>query len=182
LRRGKSRARGSHASGDQSAVGRDGLGELGVFRRIDAIKASRQHREGTGGEARPVGGGVDPAREARGDREARAAEIAREPFGKAHPRRRRIARADDGDHGQRKRRRPAAHRQQRRSVVDHLQATRIVRFAQRQQGHPQSGGGLELALGILARVYADGSGRAAAAGEIGQRVQGRARSAVVVDE
>jgi hypothetical protein len=59
---------------------------------------------------------------------------------------------------------------------------RIVRLAQRQQGHPQSGGGLELALGILARVYADGSGRAAAAGEIGQRVQGRARSAVVVDE
>jgi hypothetical protein len=59
---------------------------------------------------------------------------------------------------------------------------RIIRLAQRQQGHAEPLGRSELALGVLARVDARGPRRAAAAGEIGQGREGGAGSAAVINQ
>jgi hypothetical protein len=95
-----------------------------------------------------MGGGVDSAREAGHDGKARGAEVACEPLGETHAGRRGVARADDGDHRQRQRRDPAAHRNERWGVVDHLQAARIIRLAQRDQGQPERRSRPELALSL----------------------------------
>jgi hypothetical protein len=76
----------------------------------------------------------------------------------------------------------AAHGEERRGVVDHAQAVRIVRLAQRQQGDAESPGRRELALGVLARVHARGTACAAAAGEIGQGREGGSGAAAVIDQ
>ncbi len=52
-----------------------------MLRRIDAVLAAGEHRDGAGGEARPMGGGVDAARQPRHDDEAGLAEFARQPLG-----------------------------------------------------------------------------------------------------
>jgi hypothetical protein len=76
----------------------------------------------------------------------------------------------------------AAHGKKRRGVVDHLQPARIVGLPQRDESDAEGFRRLELALGVLAGVDADGTARAAAAGEIGQRRQRRAGAAVMVDQ
>ena len=50
-----------------------------------------------------------------------------------------IARADDRHHGRGERRELAAHRDQRRRIVDHAQPRRIVRLAQRDEGDAELG-------------------------------------------
>ena len=137
--------------GDRGAVGQDGVGEAGMFGRIDAIVAAGQHGDGAAAEARTMRGGVDAARQARDDGEAGVAEIARESLGETHAGGRGVARTDDGDHRPVERRRSAAHGEQRRRVVDHLQPARIVRLAQRDEADAERLRRRELALGILAR-------------------------------
>ena len=167
---------------DQGALRQDGVCKLGVFGRIDMVVAAREHGDGAGGEARAMGGGVDAAREAGDDGEARGAEIARQLLGETQARGRGIARADDRDRRQMQHGGLAAHGQKRRSVVDHLQPGRIVGLPQRHEGHAEGFRRLELTLGVLAGVDAGGTARAAAAGEIGQRRQRRACAAIVVDQ
>jgi hypothetical protein len=168
--------------GDERAVRPDRIREVVVLRRIDAVVAAGEHGDRARGETAAVGGGVDAACQAGDHGEAGVAEVAREPLGEAQAGSRGVARADNGDRRQVERRRPPAHRQERRGVVDHLQAARIVGLAQRDQRHPEGVGGLELAFGIPTRVDPGGADRAAAAGEIGQRRERGARPAAVVDE
>ena len=85
------------------------------------------------GEARAVGGGVDAAGKAGDDDEAGVAEIARQPLGEFDAGGGGVARADDRDHRTGERGGIAAHRDQRRRVVDHLQPRRIVRLAERDE-------------------------------------------------
>jgi hypothetical protein len=120
------------------------------------VVAAGEHGDRAGREAAAMGGGVDAARETRDHGEAFGAEVAREPLGEAHARRRGVARADDGDRRRGECRDVAAHGKERRSVVDHPQAVRIIRLAQRQQGHAEPLGGRELALCVLPRVDARG--------------------------
>jgi hypothetical protein len=181
LRRGKSRARGSQPR-DQGAVGRDGVGEIGMFVRVDMIVPAGEHRDRSGREAPAVGGRVNAAREAGRDREACRAEIARQPFGEADARRRCIARADDGDHRQAEDGGIAADGQERRGVVDHLQPARIIRLAQRHQGHAERFCRAEFALGILPGTDARRSAGAAAPRQVGERRQCPAGAAVMVDQ
>jgi len=110
------------------------------------------------------------------------AEIASEPLGKPHARGRGVARADEGDRRQLQHGRMAAHRHERRGVIDHLQAAGIIGLAERNEGHAGRVRRLELALGILARGDATRTFGAAAAGEFGDRRQGRARPAVMIDQ
>ena len=92
-----------------------------MFGRIDAVLSAGEHRHGSVREAGAMGGGVDAARETGGDDEAGLAEIARQPLGELDAGGGGVARADDRDHRPRQRRALAAHRQQRRRIVDHRQ-------------------------------------------------------------
>src|SRR5262249_12509607 len=67
-------------------------------------------------------------------------------------------------------------------VVDHLKRGRIIELPERHEGDAERFRRLELPLGVLAGMDADGAARTAAAGEIRQRRQRRAGPAVVVDQ
>jgi hypothetical protein len=82
--------------------------------------------------------------------EAGLAELVRDPLGEFQPRTRSVA--DDRHHRQRQRARIAADGDQRRRIVDHLQARRIVGFAQRHQGDAEFLCSGKLALGVGARA------------------------------
>ena len=84
--------------GDGGAGRQDGVEQVGMFRRIDAVLAAGEHRHGTAFEAGAVGGRVDAARQPGDDGEAGLAEIAREPLGELDAGGRGVARADDGHH------------------------------------------------------------------------------------
>lgn len=73
-----------------------------------------EHGDGAGRERGAVAGGIDAAREARHDSEARQPEVAGENAGHAQARRRGIARADDGDRGLEQDRPVVAHGEKRR--------------------------------------------------------------------
>ena len=150
--------------GDRGAFGRMASARPACSARIDAVMAAGEHRDRAGREARAMRGGIDAARETRDDDEAGVAEIARQPLGEPHAGRRGIARADDRDHRQGERRGVAAHRKQRRRVVDHLQAQRIVRLADATRRDAERLRGLDLALGVLraSRCGRDGTRRRAA--------------------
>ena len=96
--------------GEQHAIGRDGVGEPGVLRRIDMGVAARHCRYRAGRETATVGGGVDAAGEPRGNDKSGLAEIAREAFGELDAGGRCVARTHDGDHRLRQHGALAAHR------------------------------------------------------------------------
>ena len=95
--------------------------------------AAGQHRDGAGRKTGAMRGGIDAARQPRHRAETGRAEVARQPFGEFDAGGRGIARADDGDQRLRQNVELAAHRQQRRRVVDHLQPRRIIRLAERDE-------------------------------------------------
>ena len=70
-----------------------------------------------------------------------------------------VARADDGDQRPGQHRAVAAHREQRRRVVDHLQPQRVVRFAERDEMH--AAGARRLQLGSASSRGQMRPGRAA---------------------
>ena len=135
-----------------------------------------QHRDGAGRKARAVGGRVDAARQPRYDAEAGRAQVVRQPLGEFHAGGRGVARTDDGDQRLRQRGEFAPHRQQRRRVVDHLQARWVVRLAKRDEFDAARVRRLQFGLHLLARTDARGRGSAAAAGER------CTRSAIMIDE
>jgi hypothetical protein len=129
-----------------------------------------------------MGALVDPPRQARDDDVAGLAQPARQPLGEYEPRGGGVARADDGDRRRPQRLRPPAERENRRRGIDLPQQRRVVRLAEPNEAHAELAGGDELALDVLGRGDADRAGRAAAASEIRQRLQRRARSAAIGDE
>ena len=129
-----------------------------------------------------MAGGVDAARQAGDDDKARGAKIARQPLGETQARGRGIARADDRDRRQMQHGGLAAHGQERRGVVHHLQPARIFRLCERDESDAERLRRLELALAVVAGMDAGGAARAAAAGKIGERRQRRAGAAVMVDQ
>ena len=152
-------------------------------RRIDVIVAAGQHRDRAGREARAMGGGVDAARQSRDDARsqlrrvrARAARRISSPAAEA------LREPTIATIGLRQRRELAAHREQRRRIVDHAQPLRIVGFAERDQrdAEPRAAA-ISRSASARGQMRA-GSRRAAAAGEFGQRVERRPRAAVVIDQ
>ncbi len=113
-------------------------------------------------------GGIDPARQARGDDKTGLAQFARQPFGEFHPHGRGVARADDRNHGRREHIGIAAHRQQRRRIIDALQPRRIFRLAQRHEAHADRTRRLASPLGVVTRADARGPRCAATPRQIGQ--------------
>ena len=185
LRRGKSlaaRLPGERHLGQRRAGGEHLIEQARVLGRIDVVVPAGEHRDRAGRKAGAVGGGIDAAREPRGDDEARFAELAREPLGEFHARRRGIARAHHGDHRHLQRRERAAHGKERRRVIDHRQARRIVGLGERDQRDAAPARGVELALGLLVRTDAHRSAGAAAPRQIRQRVKRRPRTAAVTKE
>ena len=112
---------------------------------------------------------VDAAGEARGDDEPLAAEVGGELPGEAVAAGRRVARADDRDHVLAQELPVAAHGDQRRRIGKHRQRRRIIGFAERDQARPYRRAGLELTLGLGARVYAERPPLPAAVRELGKR-------------
>ena len=76
----------------------------------------------------------------------------------------------------------AAHADQRRRVVDHPQPRRIVRLAERDQRDAEPARSGELALGVRARVDANGLWLRRRAAPVRQRVEGGARAAAMIDQ
>ena len=141
-----------------------------------------QRRDGAGRHAGAVRGGIDAAREPGHGAESGLAEIARQPFGKFDAGSRRVARADNGDQRPRQHRALAAHGKQRRGVVDHLLARRIIRLAERDEIDAARRGGFQFGLCVLARTNARRRGSPAAAGKRRQRGECRARTAIMIDQ
>jgi hypothetical protein len=184
LRRGKSRARlpGDRHFRNGGAFGEDRLQEIAVLSRIDAVMAAGQHRDGAGRKACAMGGGVDAARQPRYGGEAGRAQVARQALDEFDSGRRGVARADDGDQRPHQHSQLAAHRQQRRAIVDHLQPRRKIRLAKRDEIDATRPRRFQFCLGVLARTDARRCRGAAAAGERGQGAKRGARATIVIDQ
>ena len=129
-----------------------------------------------------MGGAIDATGKAGDDDESSLAEIARHSLGKLDAGRRGIARPDDRHHGLAERGQLAAHREQRRRIVDHLQPQRIFRLAHRHESNSQRPRRLDFALRIGARIDSGPGRRPAALRQLRQRRKRRARAAIVIDQ
>ena len=185
LRRGKSRPRGSHSIGISETTA-----PVSTIRSISGTASPRirlavaagEHADRAGLEARDMGALVDPPRQARDDDVAGLAQAARQPLGEHEPRGGGVAGADDRHRRCPQRLRAPAERENRRRGIDLPQQRRVVRLAERDEAHAELARGDELALDVLGRGDPDRAARAAAPGEIRQRLQRRARSAAIGDE
>ena len=137
LRRGKARAIGGVPSGaslsSRPAVG-DRRVQARVLRRVDLVDAAGQHGDRAGGQGGLMGGGVDAARQAGGDDEARLPQGGGQLRREAPAGQRGIARADE----RQGRARPSSadvadRRQHRRRVGQGRQGGRVGRIAQYQE-------------------------------------------------
>lgn len=127
-------------------------------------------------------GGIDPARKSGDHDQPGFAEIAREAFGNRHPGGGCVTRSDHGDRRFGEHCEPAAHGEERRSIVGRLQAARVFGFAERDEVDAEAARGEKLALGFVRGRDADRAHRPAAAGEIGDCIERRARPAIVVEQ
>jgi hypothetical protein len=112
--------------GQQQAPGGDVGGKGGVFGRVDHVDAAGHRGDGAGGQGGGMGGGVDAARQARDDDEARLTEIGGERAGHAQAERGGVAGAHEGDHRPGKEVGPAAEPQERRRIGDVGQGCGVV--------------------------------------------------------
>ena len=124
---------------------------------------------------------IDAARQTGHDGETGFAQPARKNLRQLHAGRRRIARADHGDRRHGERRQMAAHRKQRRRIVDHLQALRIAGFADGDERDVEFSRGVHLTLSLVARTNLRRR-RAAAPRQRGQGLKRRAGAAEMIDE
>ena len=104
-----------------------------MFGWVDPLMAAGEHGNGAGAKAGKMGGGIDAAGEAGDDTESSVAQLARQPFCELYASRRCVARADDGDQRLCENGKFAAHRMQRRRIVDHLQSRQIIRLAEHNE-------------------------------------------------
>ncbi len=143
---------------------------------------ARQHGDGAGCKTGAMGGSVDAARQPRHRAETGRTQVARQALGEFDAGRRGVARADDGHQRLRECGKFAAHRQQGRRVVDHLQALWIVRLAEPDQFDAARARGFQFGFGVLTRTDARRARRATAAGERRQSVKRGARAAIVINQ
>ena len=128
-------------------------------------------------------GGIDAARQTRDDAEAGLAQFARQPLGEFHAGGRGVARADNGDHRLRQDGASLPRTaKQRRRIVDHLQARRIIRLAERDQFDAARAAPPSIRAAASSREQMRDARGAAAARERGQGVERGARAAVMVDQ
>jgi hypothetical protein len=184
LRRGKSRARlpGQGHFGDAGAFGDNAVQEIEVIGGINPFMTAGQHRDRAACKTGVVRRRVDAARQPRDDAEAGLAQRAREAFGEFHAGGRGVARADNGDQGPVQDRGLAAHRDERRRVVDHLQTLRVIRLAEADEFNAAGAGGFQFLFGVLERTNARRPRQAAAPRQSRQRRQRRARAAIMLHE
>jgi hypothetical protein len=119
-----------------------------VLGRINVVVAACQNGDSSGCKGGMMGGGVDAASQTGRYRKTGFAELARNLLRELQSGSRCIARADDRDHGLRQNDGVAAHGDQRRRIVDHLQARGISRFAKRDEINPELVRGRHFALGF----------------------------------
>jgi hypothetical protein len=77
---------------------------------------------------------------------------------------------------------PAAHRNERRRIVDGLQLRRVFRLAEPDEGDAQPAGCRHLSLGFLPRENPHRPRGAAAPGQIGQCRERPAGTAIIIDQ
>ena len=152
-----------------------------MFRRIDAVVAAGEDGNSAGHEGGAVGGGVYAAGEARNDAEAGLAEIARQPFRELAAGGGGVAGADNGDPGARECVTLAAHGDQRRRIIDHLQTRGVVGFSKRDQADAEAGRRFQFAFGVPAGIDTGGRG-AATPRQVGHRFECCPGAAVVIDQ
>ena len=134
LRRGKSWARGSHPSGISEMAApsnHEGLDQFNVLGGIDTVMAAGKNGDRAGLQAGAVCCRVDAACETGNDGKSSRTEIPRHSIGEFHASGRCVAGADDCDLWPREDVGVPTDADQRRRVVDHLQAQGIGRLSQR---------------------------------------------------
>jgi hypothetical protein len=109
-------------------------------------------------------------------------DIARNALGKLDPRRRCVPRADNADQRPRQRIDLAAHRKNRRRIVNHSQTRGIVWLVKREKFDTRRLRSLQFGFGVLARANTRGTLQAAAARQIGQGHKGGMDTPVVPDK
>jgi hypothetical protein len=149
---------------------------------IDALVAAGEYRDGAAQKTRAMRSGVDTARKSGDDDKAGFAEIARETVCEFHAGSRGVTRADDGNERAGEDVALAGDGEERRGIIDHLQARRIVRLAQRDEGDAARAGRLEFALRFLARADVSGQERAATTCHRRQSLERRPGAAVMIDQ
>ena len=124
--------------------------QFDVFWRIDAVVTAGKHGDGAGGEAGAMGRCIDAACQTRHDGKTRAAEVARDAFGKFHTGGGSVARADYGNRGPHQRIEFAAHSDDWRRIRDHLQSRRIFGVAEGEEFNSGCTCGLQFSFGLFA--------------------------------
>ena len=128
-----------HFAEMRAAGGDDPFGKVDVFGGIELVEPAGEHGDRAGVDRRRVGGGVDAAGEAGGDRVVGVAKAGRDLGGEFPSRHRGVARADDGDGRPSEAGRVATHGNQRRRVGDVAERRRIVALAHRHQSRRLAG-------------------------------------------
>ena len=139
---------------NSGAVDHQSVDQFDVLGRIDAVMAAGEHGDRAGVQAGAVCCRIDAACETGDDGNTRSAEIARHSIGEFHAGGRSVARADNGDLRPREDVGVATDTDQRRRIVDHLQARRIVRLAERNEFDAPCTCGLQFRRGLFARENA----------------------------
>jgi hypothetical protein len=93
-----------------------------------------------------------------------------------------VARADHGDQRTAQHGGIAAHRQERRGILDGLETGGIIGLAQRHEAGAEPLRRRDLSLGLVPRAHSQRPRCAAAPGEIGQRGERGAGAAAMIDE
>ena len=178
LRRGKWRAVGwvprAH-SATASPDSAEAVVQPGILRRVDDVEAAGQHRQRAGGEGALMRRGVDAAGEAGDHGEAGLAQLPRHVTGEAAAVQRGVAGADDADHRPGRQLAAAAQRQHRRGVLDRGQDLGIVGLAGGDEAAAGPGQRLQLALRLGDGGRLQPGPPAAAARQLGQRLDRGAR-------
>ena len=162
---------------NQQPLGPDALRKRKVLGRVGAVEPARQHGDRAGRQGGLVGGGVDPARQARDHHQPGLAEPCAQPPRRPQPQRRGIARADQRDGRFPRQVGLAQQPQQGRRVGDAAQGGGIAARPERHQPRPESHAGLVLLRDTVGRagrvVVHAGLGR-----ELRQRLQRRGSAAM----
>ena len=129
-----------------------------------------------------MGGGVNPAGQARGDAVSGFAQITRQPDGHLTADDRTIARADNGDHRHFQYGEMTFCQNHGRSAVDGSQPWRIIRFSHGNEFGAKPRRLIQFRFDIAERGNADFAGCSAASGQIGQGFQSLFCGAEVIDQ
>ncbi len=160
----------------------DPLIERLMFRWIDDVDSTCQHRNRPGVETGLMRGGIDPTRKPGNNRKSSLSELCSELTRKRYAIGRSIARTNDADSRPAKMLRPSLHIQHGRRMLDEGERGRISRLDRENRSRCNFSRGLEFGLRPIARTYAQRLSASATARQLGQRLERGRRAAVEVDE